>query len=112
MDPARYPVQDYPSNTGSVGVNPPGKAELEKNTNINSKKKEKLIKRKNNKKNNKNKNKKGGKWKIGRKRKEGYTGLTRIRIKPRTPEHVQRQLEPVRPRTARIPPPPPTSHQG
>jgi hypothetical protein len=57
MDPARYPVQDYPSNTGSVGVNPHGKAELEKNTNINSKKKEKLIKRKNNKKNNKNKNK-------------------------------------------------------
>ena len=47
MDPARYPVQVYPSNTGSVGVNPPGKAELEKNTNINSKKKEKLIKRKN-----------------------------------------------------------------
>ncbi len=38
---------------------------------------------------------------------EGYIGLTRIRIKLRTPEHAQRQLEPVRPRTARIPPHPP-----
>jgi hypothetical protein len=45
MDPARYPVQDYPSNTGSVGVNPPGKAELETNTNINRKKKEKNNKK-------------------------------------------------------------------
>ncbi len=58
MDPARYPVQDYPSNTGSVGVNPPGKAELEKNTNRNSKEKEKVIERKKEKKtirkNNKN----------------------------------------------------------
>ncbi len=34
MDPVRYPVQDYPQNTGSVGVNPPGKAELGKNTYI------------------------------------------------------------------------------
>ncbi len=41
MDPVRYPVQDYPSNTGSVGVNPPGKAELGKNTNINSRRKKK-----------------------------------------------------------------------
>ena len=54
MDPVRYPVQDYPSNTGSVGVNPPGKAELGKNTNIaageRENKKKKLRKKKNGKK--------------------------------------------------------------
>jgi hypothetical protein len=101
-----------------VGVNPPGKAELGKNTNINSRRKKKKKEKKNKERKKKvkseNKTLKGEKWKIGRKRKEGYIGLTRIRIKPRTPEHAQRQLEPVRPRTARIPPPPPwrTSDQG
>ncbi len=40
-----------------------------------------------------------------KKEKKDHRGLTRIRIKPRIPEHDQGQLEPIRPRTARIPPP-------
>ena len=50
MDPVRYPVQDYPSNTGSVGVNPPGKAELGKNTNITAGERENKRKNKERKK--------------------------------------------------------------
>ncbi len=57
MDPVRYPVQDYPSNTGSVGVNPPGKAELGKNTNIAAGERENKKKKQRKKKNGKNENK-------------------------------------------------------
>ena len=57
MDPARYPVQDYPSNTGSVGVNPPGKAELGKNTNITAGERENKKKKQRKKKNDKSENK-------------------------------------------------------